>query len=447
MSEPASEAAPEAEAVPAAAADAATPAEAETPVAASSKTKKPSKSETKPAAKSKAKPTAKPKAKSEAKAKPEPEQKTKPKSETKAEAKPKSEAKAEPQSETKSAAKSKSKAEAKLGAKPEAKSDPKAAPQPESKPSAKSDPKAEATPDPKPEAKSKLKPKRSSSRPTPFSDMLRCPPGRVDLSKIATDSIEGAVGTSENVKERTLAELAAVNTRLSDLQERLFASSRGADDNRRVLLILQGMDTAGKGGVVGHVVGTFSPYGVQLTAFKAPTAEERSHDFLWRIRKAVPDAGYVGVFDRSHYEDVLIARVRSLVPQKEWSARYGLINDFERELADDGCTVVKCFLHVSPEVQRKRLLARLEDETKLWKYNPADVDERAMWPQYQKAYEAALEKCSTESAPWFIVPADRKWYRNFAVANLILEAFEGLDPKWPRGDFNLSKEKARVKAA
>lgn len=291
------------------------------------------------------------------------------------------------------------------------------------------------------EPKSGTKP---APKPAPFGDMLRCPAGKVDLSSIDTGSTEGAVGRRKHAKRDTLAEMANVCARLSDLQERLFASSRGAGDRRRVLLILQGMDTAGKGGVVGHVVGSLSPYGVQLTAFKAPTAEELAHDFLWRIRKALPDSGFVGVFDRSHYEDVLIARVRSLVPQKVWSARYGTINKFERELAEDGCTIIKCFLHVSPEVQRKRLLARLDDETKLWKYNPADVDERAKWPQYQKAYEVALEKCSTESAPWYIVPSDHKWYRNFAVANLMLEAFEGLDPQWPRGDFNLATEKARV---
>jgi PPK2 family polyphosphate:nucleotide phosphotransferase len=287
----------------------------------------------------------------------------------------------------------------------------------------------------------------SAPVPTSFSDLLRCPGGKVNLSAIDSASTEGAAGRPKNAKQKTRAEMANVCDRLSGLQERLFAASRAAGDRRRVLLVLQGMDTAGKGGVVGHVVGTMSPYGVQMTAFKAPTAEELEHDFLWRIRKALPGAGFVGVFDRSHYEDVLIARVRSLAPQKEVSSRYGLINIFERELADDGCTIVKCFLHVSPEVQRKRLLARLADDTKQWKYNPADVDERALWPQYRKAYEAALEKCSTESAPWYIVPSDHKWYRNFAVANLMLEAFQGLDPQWPRGDFDPAAEKARVEAS
>ena len=288
---------------------------------------------------------------------------------------------------------------------------------------------------------------KKAARPQAFSDLLRCPAGKVDLARIATGSTVGAAGGKKGAKKATLTEMAAVCSRLSDLQERLFAASRGAGDQRRVLLVLQGMDTAGKGGVVGHVVGTMSPYGVQLTAFKAPTPEELSHDFLWRIRKGLPDAGHVGVFDRSHYEDVLIARVRTLVPKTVWSRRYATINRFEESLADDGCTIVKCFLHVSPQVQKNRLLARLADPTKLWKYNPSDVDERGLWPQYQEAYEAALEKCSTEAAPWYIVPADHKWYRNFAVANLMLEAFERLDPQWPRGDFDPAQELDRVRAS
>jgi PPK2 family polyphosphate:nucleotide phosphotransferase len=280
-----------------------------------------------------------------------------------------------------------------------------------------------------------------------FSELLRCPAGKVDLSQIDTGSTVGAAGGKKDAKKATLAEMAVVCGQLAELQERLFAASRSAGDQRRVLLVLQGMDTAGKGGVVGHVVGTMNPYGVQLTAFKAPTPEELSHDFLWRIRKALPEAGHLGVFDRSHYEDVLITRVRTLVPKSVWSRRYATINRFEQELSDDGCTVIKCFLHVSPEVQKKRLLARLADDTKQWKYNPGDVDERELWPQYQEAYEAALEKCSTEAAPWYIVPSDHKWYRNFAVANLMLEAFGRLDPQWPRGDFDRDAELARVKAS
>jgi len=280
-----------------------------------------------------------------------------------------------------------------------------------------------------------------------FSDLLRCPTGKVDLSGLATDSTVGALGGKKDAKEATLAEMADVCARLGELQERLFAASRSANDPRRVLLVLQGMDTAGKGGVVGHVVGTMSPYGIQLTAFKAPTPEELSHDFLWRIRNALPEAGHLGVFDRSHYEDVLIARVRNLVPKTVWSRRYAAINRFEKVLAEDGCTIVKCFLHVSPQVQKNRLLARLDDPTKQWKYNPGDVDERELWPKYQEAYEVALEKCSTEAAPWYIVPADHKWYRNYAVAKLMLEAFERLDPQWPRGEFDLPKELARVRAS
>jgi PPK2 family polyphosphate:nucleotide phosphotransferase len=286
---------------------------------------------------------------------------------------------------------------------------------------------------------------KKAARDQSFSELLRCPSGKVDLSELATDSTVGAAGRKSGAKKATLAAMDDVCARMSELQEKLFASSRSAGDERRVLLVLQGMDTAGKGGVVGHVVGTMSPYGVQLTAFKAPTPEELSHDFLWRIRKALPEAGHIGVFDRSHYEDVLIARVRTLVPRSVWSLRYGTINKFEKELVADGCTIVKCFLHVSPEMQKKRLLARLADPTKQWKYNPGDVDERELWPKYQDAYEVALEKCSTEAAPWYIVSADHKWYRNFAVANLMLEAFQRLDPQWPSGDFDLATEQARVR--
>ncbi|MFD0631525.1 PPK2 family polyphosphate kinase [Catenulispora yoronensis] len=234
--------------------------------------------------------------------------------------------------------------------------------------------------------------------------------------------------------------------RLAALQERLFAQSRGGTEPAResVLLVLQGMDTSGKGGTVKHVTGVMDPGGLHITSFKSPTEEELSHDFLWRIRKALPGAGYVGVFDRSHYEDVLIVRVRNLVPPEQWEPRYGLINEFEQELADQGTTVVKCFLHISRDEQKDRLLARLDDETKLWKYNTGDVDERKLWPAYREAYEAALDLTSTATAPWYVIPADRKWYRNFAITNLLIETLERIDPQWPPADYDVAKEKARV---
>ena len=204
------------------------------------------------------------------------------------------------------------------------------------------------------------------------------------------------------------------------------------------------MDTSGKGGVLRHTVGLMDPQGIKITSFKAPTEEERSHDFLWRIQKAVPQPGYVGVFDRSHYEDVLIARVRELAPPDEIERRYGAINDFERELTDGGTRIVKCMLHVSAEEQKNRLLARLDDPTKHWKYNPSDVDERALWPAYRQAYEIALERTNTDVAPWHVVPSDKKWARDLAIGRLLLETLQDLDPQWPKADFDVEAEKKRL---
>ncbi|GAA2017213.1 polyphosphate kinase 2 family protein [Catenulispora yoronensis] len=274
-----------------------------------------------------------------------------------------------------------------------------------------------------------------------FIDLLRAPDSPIDLSEIPTDSHPG--GHSKKAAREALPEL---GERLAALQERLFAQSRGGTEPAResVLLVLQGMDTSGKGGTVKHVTGVMDPGGLHITSFKSPTEEELSHDFLWRIRKALPGAGYVGVFDRSHYEDVLIVRVRNLVPPEQWEPRYGLINEFEQELADQGTTVVKCFLHISRDEQKDRLLARLDDETKLWKYNTGDVDERKLWPAYREAYEAALDLTSTATAPWYVIPADRKWYRNFAITNLLIETLERIDPQWPPADYDVAKEKARV---
>ena len=265
---------------------------------------------------------------------------------------------------------------------------------------------------------------------------LRLPAGPVDLRSVDTEGHPRLAGS----KEEGEAALKGLGRELSDLQERLFAE-RTEGSTRNVLLVLQGMDTSGKGGVLRHTVGLMDPQGVKITSFKAPTEEERKHDFLWRIRNALPQPGYVGVFDRSHYEDVLIARVRELAPTKEIERRYGAINEFERELADGGTRVVKCMLHISAEEQKKRLLARLEDPRKYWKYNPTDVDERALWPEYRTAYEIALERTNTETAPWHVVPSDQKWARNLAIGRLLLEALQGLDPQWPKADFDIEAEK------
>lgn len=270
-------------------------------------------------------------------------------------------------------------------------------------------------------------------------DDLRLPAGPVDLRKYDTNSAPG-VDVDKETGKQVLAELGPM---LLELQTKLFAS-RESDDPRRVLLILQGMDTSGKGGVLKHTVGLVDPVGVKITSFKAPTDEERAQDFLWRIEKAVPEPGYLGVFDRSQYEDVLIGRVRELAPLEEIERRYGAINDFEKRLADAGTIILKCMLHISPKEQKKRLLARLEDPTKHWKYSPGDIDERQLWDSYREAYEIALERTNTEYAPWYLVPSDKKWYRNLAIGELLLETLDRLDLDWPAPTFDVAEEKRRL---
>jgi PPK2 family polyphosphate:nucleotide phosphotransferase len=234
------------------------------------------------------------------------------------------------------------------------------------------------------------------------------------------------------------------NERFAQLQEMLYANSRGADDTRSVLLVLQGMDTAGKGGIVKHVVGAANPQGIRYTGFGVPTEEERKHAYLWRIRRALPPAGHIGVFDRSHYEDVLVVRVHNIVPPEVWGRRYDEINRFERKLVDDGTTIIKAAMFVSLDEQKARLSARLDRPDKYWKYNPADVDERLRWPAYQEAYQAMLERTSTDYAPWHVIPCDRKWYSRLAILELLIEALEGLNLSWPPADFDVKAEKKRL---
>ena len=231
---------------------------------------------------------------------------------------------------------------------------------------------------------------------------------------------------------------------LDDLQERLFAAHHDEESGPAVLLVLQAMDTAGKGGIVRHVVGSVDPQGVELAAFKAPTKEELSHDFLWRIRPRVPGPGMIGVFDRSHYEDVLIGKVRELADGKEIERRYTAINTFEAELAEAGVRIIKVMLQISPDEQKDRLMERLDRPDKYWKYNPGDVDERLLWPDYMKAYQAVFERTSTEAAPWYVVPADRKWYARLAIQQLLLNALRNIDPQWPAADFDIDVERERL---
>lgn len=259
------------------------------------------------------------------------------------------------------------------------------------------------------------------------------------LAEVDPESTPGYTGAKADGK----ALLEAQDVRLAELQEKLFAEGR-AGSQKRLLLILQAMDTAGKGGIVSHVVGAMDVQGVQVSAFKAPTDEEKAHDFLWRIEKRVPDAGMVGVFDRSHYEDVLIHRVHGWADAPELERRYAAINDFEARLTEQGTTVVKVMLNISKDEQKKRLIARLDDPTKHWKYSRGDLAERAFWDDYMDAYRVAFEKTSTEIAPWHVVPANRKWYARIAVQQLLLDALGGLQLDWPKADFDVAEERALV---
>ena len=260
------------------------------------------------------------------------------------------------------------------------------------------------------------------------------------LGEVDPESTPGYDGDKKSGKK----DLEALSAELNDLQERLFAAHHDEDSGPAVLLVLQAMDTAGKGGIVRHVVGAVDPQGVELAAFKKPTEEELAHDFLWRIRPRVPGPGMIGVFDRSHYEDVLIGRVRELADETEIERRYTAINDFEAELIAAGVRIVKVMLHISPDEQKERLAERLERPDKHWKYNPGDVDERLLWPDYMDAYQAAFDRTSTEAAPWFVVPANRKWYARLAVQRLLPYVLKGIDQQWPAADFDVEIEKKRL---
>ncbi len=277
--------------------------------------------------------------------------------------------------------------------------------------------------------------------PSELTSLLRVGAG-VDLASIDTSGTPGFDGD----KKAGEVALSRGAEELADLQEQLFAASRSGGDARRVLLVLQAMDTAGKGGIVKHVVGSVDPQGVAIAAFKRPTPEEEKEHFLARIRRRVPAPGMIGVFDRSHYESVLIHRVRGLSPLDEVESRYPEIVAFEEELAADGVTVVKVMLHISKDEQKERLAERLERPDKYWKYNPGDVDERAYWEQYQEAYELAIARTSTEAAPWYVVPADHKWYARLAVQHLLLDALRGLRLEWPPATFDVEVEKRRLAA-
>jgi PPK2 family polyphosphate:nucleotide phosphotransferase len=258
-------------------------------------------------------------------------------------------------------------------------------------------------------------------------ERLRVRPGQtVDLEAM------DAAQTFGRRRQSADQELAAGLVRLADLQDRIWAEQKHA-----VLVVLQGIDASGKDGTIRHVMGAFNPQGCRVISFKVPTERELAHDYLWRVHQHTPGRGEIAIFNRSHYEDVLVVRVKELVPESTWRQRFAQINDFERMLAEEGTTLVKFFLHIDRDEQRGRFQARLDDPTKRWKFRKADLDERLRWDDYMLAFEEALSRCSTEAAPWFVVPANKKWFRNLAVAEILAEILERLEPRYPEPEEDL----------
>jgi len=256
------------------------------------------------------------------------------------------------------------------------------------------------------------------------------PGSRPHLDRCDPEETSAFKGNKHKAAER----LAELNKRLEAQQEMLWAEHR-----HKVLVVLQGMDTSGKDGVIRHVFEGVNPLGVRVAAFKAPTPEELAHDFLWRVHPQVPGSGELVIFNRSHYEDVLVARVRKLVPEKVWRPRYGQIVEFEEPLAEAGTTILKFYLHISRDEQRQRLQERLDDPAKRWKFRLGDLEDRRLWDDYMTAYEEAIARTSTRAAPWYVVPSNRNWYRNLVIATVLVEALEGLKIRRPEPEEDLSK--------
>jgi PPK2 family polyphosphate:nucleotide phosphotransferase len=272
----------------------------------------------------------------------------------------------------------------------------------------------------------------------PIRNLLQALPkdGRFRMADADPDSTPGLKS-----RKRLTRDLKRHRANLFSLQERLFAAHK-----RSLLIVLQGMDTSGKDGTITHVIGGMNPQGVLITAFKQPTPEEKRHGFLWRIRKRLPEPGDIGIFNRSHYEDVLIARVHDLAKPSVLERRYGIINSFEKELVRGGTKIVKICLHISYDEQRRRLLERLSDPDKHWKFKETDIDERAFWDDYQSAYSLAITNCSTQWAPWYVVPANDKDYRNWAISRLLIEILEEMNPQYPHPRLDVRRLVKRLQA-
>ena len=283
----------------------------------------------------------------------------------------------------------------------------------------------------------RLKPERRRKMDS-VRDQLRVWPNRISAAKLAGLDPSNTNGVNHRwAQSRTLSD----ENRITSLQECLFAQSK-----RSVLIVLQGMDTSGKDGTIRHALRGLDPLGVKVVSFKAPTPVEQRHDFLWRIRNQLPERGQVAIFNRSHYEDVLIAKVKGLVPPRVIEKRYTIINDFEAELVRKGTVLIKLWLHISVEEQQARLLARLKRPDKRWKFNPHDVVERGYWDAYQEAYAIAVKRCSPVIAPWYVIPANRKWYRDWAVAQVLIETLEDMKLAYPKPRLNLKSLKQQIKA-
>lgn len=281
--------------------------------------------------------------------------------------------------------------------------------------------------------------KKDQTSPLSVRDLLRVAP---DFDLGAVDARRIVAGPTDKLEAKS--KVMALEPEVTDLQERLYAESK-AGGKRRMLIVLQGMDTSGKGGAAKAIDRICEPLGLRMASFGAPTKEEKRHHYLWRIEKALPPPGAIGLFDRSHYEDVLIVRVRNLVAPDVWGGRYDEINAWEQKLVGDGVVFLKCMLHISKEEQQQRLLDRLADPTKQWKYNPGDVDERLLWDQYQEAYQVALTQCSTPHAPWHVIPADRKWHRDWLLAQMVVETLREMNPQYPATGYDVPTEIERVK--
>jgi PPK2 family polyphosphate:nucleotide phosphotransferase len=274
--------------------------------------------------------------------------------------------------------------------------------------------------------------------PQQIRDLLRATvdDGRFRLAEVDPDSTPGMTSARQAKKD-----LAKHKARLFQLQEQLYAEHK-----RALLIVLQGMDTSGKDGTITHVIGDLNPQAVQITAFKQPTPEEKRHGFLWRIRRRLPEAGVVGIFNRSHYEDVLVVRVHGLAPLNVIERRCDLIDRFEKQVTSSRTKIVKICLHISYEEQRKRLTERLKDPDKQWKFSEHDIDERAYWDDYQSAYSIAITRCSTRWAPWYVVPANDKDYRNWAVSRILIETLKEMNPQYPHPRLDVSALLNRLRA-